>query len=84
MKNTHNEEPLVKVATAPNEALAGMWAELLRNNGIQCLVKPTGPGMAYFSTALVEHYIYVLASDAEAARAILEGDDGEEAAPEET
>lgn len=83
MANTHNEEPLVKIATAPNEALAGMWAEMLRNSGIRCLVKPTGPGMAYFSTALVEHYIYVLASDAEAARAILGDEDGDEAAPEE-
>ncbi len=84
MKDTHNEEPLVKVATAPNEALAGMWAEMLRNNGIRCLVKPAGPGMAYFSTALVEHYIYVLASDAEAARAILGDENGEEPDTEET
>jgi predicted amidophosphoribosyltransferase len=35
----YSNEPLVHVATAPNEAIAGMWAGILENNGIHCLIK---------------------------------------------
>ncbi|MDO8579014.1 MAG: hypothetical protein Q7R50_07550 [Dehalococcoidales bacterium] len=34
-----NKDPLVHVATAPNEIIAGMWADILEQNGIHVLIK---------------------------------------------
>jgi len=68
-----HEEPLVKVAEAANEALAGMWAELLENNGIPCLAKATGVGIGgWASAALLPHYLYVRAGDEQRAIELLE------------
>jgi hypothetical protein len=63
-------EPLVKVAQAGNQALAEMWRELLRNNGIPSLVRIAGPLTAYASFTS-PHDILVLAADADAARDLL-------------
>ncbi len=34
-----NKDPLAHVATAPNEVIAGMWADILEQNGINVLIK---------------------------------------------
>jgi hypothetical protein len=61
----------VVVATAPNELVARMWQELLHDAGIIAALKPGGPGHAFATTALIEHYILVLSDQAERARAII-------------
>ncbi len=68
------EESLVMIATVANEPLARMWAESLENEGILCLVKTVGgPGIAgVWAGPIVEHEIWVKASQAEEAEALLE------------
>lgn len=67
------EEPLVRIATAANEPLARMWAEALESQGIPCLVKPVGgPGIpGVWAAGIFEHELWVRASQAEEAEAIL-------------
>ena len=72
----HPDDPLVKVATAPNQMIASMWTGWLEEEGIHSLVKSGGSGPAYFGTMINEHFIYVLARDAARAREILD-DTGE-------
>jgi hypothetical protein len=66
------DEPLVHVATAPNEVVANMWADILKQEGIHSLVKN---GMArligMFLPLNDACEIHVLASQAERARQIL-------------
>ena len=65
-------EPIVHLATAPNQAVAAMWAELLGRQGIRTMVKPLGPGFGALGTnAPLEHVLYVLAPDLQRARRIL-------------
>jgi hypothetical protein len=66
-----NRDPIVVAAEAPNEIIAGLWASVLRDEGIEVMVKSTGPGMAYFSSMGNMHTIYVLESKAEEARKII-------------
>ncbi len=63
------DEPLVKIASAANGALAAMWREVLENNGIACLVRMTGPEA--YVTFVSPHEIYARAADAERARELL-------------
>jgi hypothetical protein len=70
MTRRGGQEPLVKIASAANQALAEMWKELLKNNGIPSLARIAGPLTAYASFTS-PHDILVLASDAEQARRIL-------------
>lgn len=63
------------VAVAPSEAIAEMWQEMLRDEGIRSMVKGTGAWPAFHIGAGVEHVIYVLASDADRAREILGSDE---------
>ncbi len=66
------DQPLVSVATAPNEPIARLWADALDEAGIRVLVRPLGPGLgAWASAATFEHDLAVLASDADRARALL-------------
>lgn len=59
----------VRVAVAPNEAIAGLWRSVLAEAGIVSLVRPLGPGFgAWGSVATFEHE--VLAPEADAADAI--------------
>ena len=67
------KDPLVKIATAPNEPVALMWKGALEHAGISVMVKPTGPGFADYSITVCPHFVYVLASDEERARSLLEG-----------
>lgn len=70
-----NAERMVPVAVAPNEMIAGMWQGWLENAGIRSMAKPTGPGMAYFTTFGLEHILYVLESDEAQAKEILAAED---------
>lgn len=68
------DDPIVFLATAPNEPLARLWADVLAEAGIRSLVKAVGPGVgAWASAATMEHELHVLRSRLPEARAILEG-----------
>jgi hypothetical protein len=69
-----NSEPLVWLATAWSEPLAQSWGELLRNNGIDCLVKSGGPGWSFGAPPPfgIEVYLSVPASQFTRAHALLE------------
>ena len=72
------DDPIVYLATAPNEPLAQMWAEVLRDAGIRTLVKAVGPGFgAWGSVATFEHELYVLRSQLGAAEDIVRDLEGE-------
>ncbi len=67
-----DRDRIVVAAEAPNEIIAGLWASVLRDEGIDVMVKSSGPGMAYFSTLGNQHSIYVLEAKYEEARQIIE------------
>jgi hypothetical protein len=75
-----NDDPVVYLATAPNEPLAQLWVEILDDAGIKAMMKPIGPGFgAWASAATFEHELYVLKSrlrEAEAVIAEIEPDRG--------
>ena len=62
--------PLVRIASAPNAAIAEMWKGLLDNEGIPALIRMAGPLTGYVTFAS-PHDLLVLASDAETARQFL-------------
>lgn len=66
-----NNDPIVVAAEAPNEIIAGLWASVLRDEGVEVMVKSEGPGMAYFSTMGNQHSLYVLESRVDEAKQIL-------------
>ncbi len=70
--HAHLGEKLVPVAVAPNEPIAELWRGLLEQEGITAMLKAMGPGAAYFSNFGYQHTLYVLESDAERAREILD------------
>ncbi len=71
-KAKSSEEPLVRVATAPNELLAKMWAEILENEGIHSVLKSNDLAATMFIPHIATQCeIYVLASKAEEAKEIL-------------
>jgi hypothetical protein len=66
------DDAVVYLTTLPNEPLAEMWAETLRRNEIEVLVKPLGPGFgAWGSNFSFDHELYVLASRHDEAMAII-------------
>jgi hypothetical protein len=72
-------DPIVFLTTMPNEPIAQMWAETLRQSGIEVLVKPRGPGIgAWGSSFTFEHDLYVLKSFRRAALLLLRELDGVE------
>jgi len=65
-------DPLVHIATAPNEAVAGMWQGILSEQGIRSLVKGADLKAAMYALPFnLQCEILVLASDAERAKEIL-------------
>ena len=67
------DEEIVHIATAPNEMVANMWAGILEENGIRCMLKGMGlQASMYASPLAVPYEIYVLKSEAEKAKEILE------------
>jgi hypothetical protein len=67
----HERSRVVRVATAPNEALAGFWRSVLEDEGLVVAVQPGGAGFAMGTNALNEHHILVREDQAEQAKAIL-------------
>jgi len=65
------ESRAVQIATAPNEAIAAMWKDVLQDEGIVVMLKPGGAGYALGYAALSEHFVYVRDDQAEQAREIL-------------
>lgn len=70
-QHEHDRERLVAVGEAENGMIAALWQQVLEDEGIRSMIKPTGAGAGYFSTAIQQHVVYVLESDAERARAVL-------------
>ena len=77
---SQGREPLVRIATAPNEPLSQFWTAILEDNGIRCLVKPetsSGVPMPIISGVIPSNFlqfdIYVSGADAKKAREILDG-----------
>lgn len=72
------DDPLVFLATAPNEPLAEMWVDVLAEAGIRAMLKPGGPGAGAWGSAFsFEHELFVLRSRQAEAAAILAGLDAE-------
>lgn len=66
------DEPLVHVATAPNEVVANMWSGILKEHGIRCVLKGANLRAAmYYFTYNMTCQIHVSASQAERAKEIL-------------
>jgi len=62
-KTVFQDEPLVYVVTVPNEAIAGMWAGILENEGIPCVLKSDNLRPAQYSLLYNQYQsIYVLKS----------------------
>jgi hypothetical protein len=64
-------EELVLLARAEGEAVAGMWREMLRNQGIESMIKNTNPVAVYVGEYFGRCEIHVLHRDLERARAVL-------------
>ena len=71
-KPISHTEPIVHISTAPNEAIAYMWAGILENHGIYCLCRSSNLRAAMYSMLINQHYtIYVLKSSAQRAKRLL-------------
>ena len=70
MFGPNGAKQLVRVASAPNAAVAEMWKGLLDNEGIPALIRMAGPLTGYVTFAS-PHDILVVAANAEEARALL-------------
>jgi len=72
MEDREKREPIVHIATAPNELVANMWSGVLAEQGIRCLLKGGGLQAAMYASPLsVNWSVYVLESQAEKALEIL-------------
>lgn len=69
--NVDEHSRTVQVGVAPNEVIAHWWKEILEDEGIKVALQAGGPGLAYFSNALNEHYILVREDQAALAAEIL-------------
>jgi hypothetical protein len=63
---------IVHVATAPNETIAVMWRDVLRDEGIIAMIKGGGAGYSFGQNVLNEQYLLVREDQAEAAREIID------------
>jgi len=72
LKKNPGKEPLVRVAVAPNEVVAGIWKDVLQENGINCLLKSINLVTSmYTSPITLQFEVLVLASEAKKAGEIL-------------
>jgi hypothetical protein len=64
---------MIKLATAPDEAIATMWAGVLEQEGIRCLLKKTDPLSVAYSVGAgpMSVDLYVNDEDADRARETL-------------
>ncbi len=66
-------DPLVLVATAPNEPTAMLWSGILENEGIHSVIKGGELNAAmYVPSSLTPCRIFVLSSQADKAKEVLE------------
>ena len=73
------DDPIVYLATVPNEPLARMWADVLGDAGIRTMVKAVGAGIgAWGSAATLEHELFVLRSQLPEAEAVIRELEAEE------
>ncbi len=71
-KRKGRRDPLVHIATTPNEAVAYLWAGILEENGIRCLIKSGQLRAAMYVLPFNQQSeIYVLASETDRATRIL-------------
>ncbi len=63
---------LVYLATAPNQIIAESWAELLRREGIPCLVRDDRPPSSYLGVVFFPCRLFVGEDRLEEARQLLE------------
>ena len=71
-KRKGHDDPLVPIATAANEAMANMWAGMLEENGIHCLIKDKLSGVTLSVWSMNRPCeIHVIASEARRATRIL-------------
>ena len=71
--NKNTTDPLVLLATAPNEPVALMWKEILESEGIPSMVKRNAPAwLLYAQSVMLPCELYVLASQQEKAKEILD------------
>lgn len=72
-------DDLAFLISAPNEPIARMWEDILRDEGIPVLVRPGGPGAGgWGSVATFEHDLYVRPDDLARARQVMDDDAGVE------
>jgi hypothetical protein len=65
--------PLVQVAVAPNYVIASLWASVLEEEGIHCLVRGSDLMAAMYMLPMnATHQLYVVESQAEQAKEILD------------
>jgi len=80
--------PLVPLLTAANQAEADIIVGLLKTHAIPALARVGGSGLAYSTSALQPHAIFVLEPDAPRARELLaayrEGDEDTDDAEDNT
>jgi hypothetical protein len=71
-KRKKQDEPLVRIAIAPNEMIANMWSGILKEHGINCLLKSDDFRAAMYSLPYNQQCeIHVLASRVEKAKEII-------------
>lgn len=64
---------IVLLATAPSEIEGMMWADAIKAEGLQVMLRPGGPGAgAWASSATFEHALFVRENDLSAARQVLD------------
>ena len=71
-KEKPTRDPLVLVATAPNEPVASMWAGILENEGIRSVIRAQELTAAmYIPSGFAPCRVFVLSSQADKAKEVL-------------
>ena len=71
IKGGEDDEDLVKLATVASYPLAEMYAEMLRRQGVPCVVKGAGGWSSALPLQVIELYLFVPARDVRKAGEIL-------------
>jgi len=66
----------VHLAMAPNSTVAEMWIDILREEGLQAMIRPSD-AVSFMGVSAMECRVLVIEEDLERAREVL-GDDAEE------
>ncbi len=64
-------DPIVPIAIAPNEITAKMWEDILKEEGIRCVLSSSSPGASVTLVFYAPITILVLLSEAKRAKQIL-------------